>query len=159
MFSTSTEGRKAAWTENIFRSESFRETDSERCTRVGVMTSTHASVRCSILVFTDIRGVCTLARTVFGRGSVDHSLEPGPSRARYIPRDMLLLTTTAFPSTRRQEQPLAREGPGSRLSRSVRLTRQRSFCMAPRRAPSRVATQCFHVQFAKKSNTSLKRCF
>ena len=39
------------------------------------------------------------------------SLEPGPSRARYFPRDMLLLTTTA----RRQEQPLAREGPGSRL--------------------------------------------
>ena len=26
---------------------------------------------------------------------IDHSLEPGPSRARYFPRDMLLLTTTA----------------------------------------------------------------
>ena len=35
-----------------------------------------------------------------------NSLEPGPSRARYFPREMLLLTTTArerpFPSSRRQ---------------------------------------------------------
>ena len=31
------------------------------------------------------------------------SLEPGPSRAKYFPRDMLLLPTTApFPSSRRQ---------------------------------------------------------
>ena len=37
LFSTSTEGRRAAWTWNIFRSESFRETDSERCTRVPVI--------------------------------------------------------------------------------------------------------------------------
>ena len=41
----------ASWTKNIFaRTESFRDTDIEKCTHVHVpiMTSTHASVRCSI---------------------------------------------------------------------------------------------------------------
>ena len=31
----------------LFAQKSFRETDSERCTYVSVMTSAHASVRCS----------------------------------------------------------------------------------------------------------------
>ena len=52
-------------------------------------------------------------------------LEPGPSRARYFPRDMLLLTMTAFRRYRSRAvvvnsnmsrgKYLAREGPGSRL--------------------------------------------
>ena len=55
------------------------------------------------------------------------SLEPGPSRARYFPRDMLLLTTTAreslslsravvVNSNMSRGKYLAREGPGSRLN-------------------------------------------
>ena len=49
------------------------------------------------------------------------SREPGPCRARYLPRDMLLLTTTARSSgavvnrNMSRGKYLAREGPGSRL--------------------------------------------
>ena len=61
--------------------------------------------------------------TMQSHGTVLSSLEPGPSRARYLPRDMLLLTTTAqerrravvVNSNMSRGKYLAREGPGSRL--------------------------------------------
>ena len=50
----------------------------------------------------------------------DLSLEPGPSRARYFPRDMLLLTKTpravVVNSNMSRGKNLEREGPGSRLA-------------------------------------------
>ena len=42
----------------------------------------------------ELQGVESLSPTLT-MGSYSGSLEPGPSRARYFPRDMLLLTTTA----------------------------------------------------------------
>ena len=42
--------------------------------------------------------VCHVGRAFIRLVSI--SLEPGPSRARYFPRDMLLLTTTAREGSR-----------------------------------------------------------
>ena len=71
-------------------------------------------------------GSSVLARSLAQRNA---SLEPGPSRAGYFPRDMLRLTTTArvpgravaVNSNMSRGKYLAREGPGSRLS-EMRLT-------------------------------------
>ena len=69
-----------------------------------------------------------LQRTKSDCCNLCRSLEPGPSRARYFPRDMLLLTTTAWERLSRavgvnsnmsRGKYLAREGPGSRLPLSV----------------------------------------
>ena len=62
-----------------------------------------------------------LQRTLRGGVGDGHSLEPGPSRARNFPRDMLQLTTTAreravvVNSNMSRGKYLAQEGPGSRL--------------------------------------------
>ena len=42
-----------------------------------------------------VKTIGTHGNQIKWRSAVDVSLEPGPSRARYFPRDMLLLTTTA----------------------------------------------------------------
>ena len=103
------------------RYESFREPDSERCTRVGVMTSTHASVQCSILVFTDIRNFsdCCLR---FLAHCADHEmsadwLAAGP-RGRKNPEPGQRIVSLSSPTLLRLSSPTS--DPSSSYSTSGR---------------------------------------
>ena len=68
---------------------------------------------------------------------------------------MLLLTTTApFPSTRRQEQPLAREGPGSRLGQNVPVGSTPTDTIGPR-SRSRLSARYVLVVLKWRKNRSI----